>query len=350
VATDKEERRCLEAKGDDGLKRLALPRFALKGDFLIEIEAILDGYGKADKDVHELVVALQAGNAVIQFHVDHAGRTRIGRAAYTEARIPAKFKPYQVFRLRCEREGNVYRATVNDVPVVGVRIDYTDAIDAIDLGMTAGVPKSNFTLKQRARIYSVKVAPVKANKREAAPEQTAGSVKEDFRWCKPGELPAGWQPSRNMNLSVQPGAEKSGLELISKLTLVDLVTLPKLELPGPFVASFECEVFEKESYAGLTLAGTQKNTFSIAVLGDKKLMLYNKQIDVAKVWKANGPQFVQVERTAQQFKIKLNDQEIGAIPLGRGAGAFALGTVTLGVKDKKDRSPRVTAVRVAPLN
>src|SRR5262249_40868782 len=144
---------------------------------------------------------------------------------------------FQIARLRIEREGNIYRVSLDDHPAVGMPINYTGEFESIQLGLTAGIPAPR-TLNTRARLDSVKLAGMKPLPRgDDRPKAPPGGVEEDFRLWKVGELPAGWESSRLGNLAIQPGVQGQGLELISKAipaVLADSVKLPALDLRSKF--------------------------------------------------------------------------------------------------------------------
>ena len=74
--------------------------------------------------------------------------------------------------------------------------------------------------------------------------------------------------------------------------------------------------------------------------------------DGAKFFHRDKPNVLRVERSGKEkgYVIKLNDQQVGtAVPLSHAPGPFVEMSLMLGLKDGKRASPRVTSVRVLPL-
>jgi hypothetical protein len=73
--------------------------------------------------------------------------------------------------------------------------------------------------------------------------------------------------------------------------------------------------------------------------------------DGSKSWIQGKPNVLRIERSGKDngYVIKLNDTEVGAVPLSAAPGPFTQVELVIVIKDAKKKSPQITSVQVVPL-
>lgn len=159
---DTTERRCLEVIPDHNLHWLELPPLdpALEGDFVVEIECLLNGFRgmRSDQSTaqeHRLEIRLEGSSGeVVPISIAANGSVTLPE---TRPRQTAEFKRYRINRLQLVREGKIYKVIINDGIASADRLPDMSPIEKIQLGMVAGIPCTQEGEDFPSRLFSVKL-------------------------------------------------------------------------------------------------------------------------------------------------------------------------------------------------
>jgi hypothetical protein len=388
VQTEK-DRRCLEVtKESNELFYVQLPALAIKGDFAMDCEFRLGGqnanrspflggpnsFGGTNTGDHEFHLELASRSSTpLRVAVDHMATVKIdaGQAKGTEG-----FKAFAPIRFRLTRKGDVYNVSINDHITVGRTISGKGVFQTVRIGLTGG--KSQYggfggggVGAFLACLYSVKITslePGGAKPDDAVTTPAPLSVQEDFSKAAAGTLPDGWKGGKTANLAVQKKGDLADLELVNPALGGD-VTLPKVELKGDFYADVSAVLTEQNTALKVLFKGGAK-TKTLAVeldYGGGVTAGGRPKADGSKSWIQGKPNVLRIERSGKDngYVIKLNDTEVGAVPLSAAPGPFTQVELVIVIKERsrgdvqlfggpgsslaKKKSPQITSVQVVPL-
>lgn len=345
------DRAGLEADAKDGEHPIALPSLALRGDCFFECETNLG----SPHDGHKLTLRLEGKGGAVALAFDGSGTIAL---ADKPPRKAAGYEPEALNRIRLVREGDVYRVSINDVPVFGTPLDFRGEFTQAQLLFTAahqfGPPLKVHGI--RAGTFDAPIGDAGAERPgvarpepdKPAPAAPAKGVKDDFRATKAGGLPPGWKAAAP-NIGVQTDGEKPGLELTDTGSSPGVVLLPPVDLKGDFLVECLVRMPDPASSLLVQLENKSSRVLSLVLQGDGKMALQGRAADAAKsLAKPNEANRLRLERVADVYVVLLNDTRIGQLPVAAAPGEVEFVKLALGVNDKANVSPRVYSVRVEP--
>jgi serine/threonine protein kinase len=359
VQTEK-ERPCLEVtKPSNELFYVQLPAQSIKGDFELECEFRLGGrstvrspfLGQSNTGDHEFHLELASRSSTpLRVAVDHMANVKIdaGQAKETEG-----FKAFEPIHFRLTRKGDVYNVSINEHVTVGRTIPRKGVFQTVRIGLTGGKPTYGGAFL--ACLYSVKITSLEPG--GAKPDETVNtpappSVQEDFSKVAAGTLPDGWKGGKTANLAVQKKGDLADLELVNPALGGDFVTLPKVELKGDFYADVSAILYERETAVEVFFKGAKTKTLGVELIyGGSVAVAGRPSADGSKSWLVGKPNVLRIERSGADkgYAVKLNDTEVGAVPLSAAPGPFTQVELVVVVKTAKQKSPQITSVQVVPL-
>ncbi len=337
------DRPCLEVTSPKDLHYVTLPQLAVKGDFVMDCEFLL-GY--------EHVFHLELGSrssTPLTIQVDHEGGVRIDQA---EPKPTEGFKRFTSIHFRLKRKGDVYNVSINDAVTAGLTLPGKGTFDEVRIGLPGGRYSNNYPL---ARLYSVKITSLEKPSNKAGgdppPPPPLPGVREDFGKVTAGTLPDGWTGSTAGNLAVQKTGDLADLELTSTALGGDIVILPRVDLKGDFYTDVATVFPEQDTAVDLVFKGTKVAPLVLELDSGGDIIVAGKvKLDGSKAWNRGAANVLRLERSDAGYVVKLNGTPIGlALPLTIAPGPFKEVDLALAIKDAKKKSPRVTAVRVQPL-
>ncbi len=343
-AVQKENGRpCLEVTNPKELHYVTLPKLAVKGDFVMDCEIYLGFRQRFHLDLES------RSSTPLTISVDHVGTVQIDQA---EAKATEGLAPYEnKIRFRLKRKGDVYNVSINDKVTAGLTLPGKGTFNEIRIGLPGGKTE-NFGL---ARLYSIRILSLeKPSSGTVNPDKTPPpplpGVREDFGKVTAGTLPDGWRGSSAGNLGVQKTGDTADLELTNTTLGGDIVILPNVDLKGDFFADVEVVFPDRNTAVDLLFKGPKVAPLALELDGGGVIIVAGKfKLDGSKAWigKAN---VLRLERSDAGYVVKLNGTPIGpALPLTVAPGPFKEVDLALAIKDAKRKSPRITAVRVQPL-
>jgi hypothetical protein len=199
------------------------------------------------------------------------------------------------------------------------------------------------------KVHGVRVGVLGAApaKEKSAPARTG--LHEDFLRAKLGGLPDGWTPAAP-TAGVQKGGGRYYLEVTDPSRGGAVVALPPVALKGDFVLECEFDLPEDETSLVVQLEGRPRAVLILAVQGDGKVSLQRRVVDAAQSRAKEGyVNRLRLERTGDAYVVHLNDTRVGQLPVQAAEGPFELVKLGLVLKDPKNASPKVYAVRVEPV-
>ncbi len=347
-AVQKENGRpCLEVTNPKELHYVTLPKLSIKGDFVMDCEIVL-------KKLQTFHLELNSRSSTpLTIQVDFEGVVRIDQA---EPKQTEGFKPFETFRFRLKRKGDVYNVSINDTVTAGLTLPGKGTFNEARIGLPGGKGVyTGFALTEGfARLYSIRITslekPPAGTVKPDTPPPLPG-VREDFGKVTAGTLPDGWKGSAAGNLGVQKTGDAADLELTNTTLGGDIVILPNVDLKGDFFADVEAVFPDRNAAVDLLFKGTKVAPLALELDGGGVVIVEGKfKLDGSKAWIDGKANVLRLERGDAGYVVKLNGTPIGpALPLTVAPGPFKEVDLALAIKDAKRKSPRVTAVRVQPL-
>jgi serine/threonine protein kinase len=242
---------------------------------------------------------------------------------------------------------------------------YTGALDGTTLkgewvsgarvtGTSTSKKTFSYILQKGDKLKPVDVAkePVKEPEKESEKKDDPVEVLrkgQDFKSVAAGTLPKGWAGDP-INVCVQKHDDRVGLEMLSGA--LQAVKLPFIQLDGPFRLETDVAIPSLRSSVIYQFDTGPKKFFLVRIADTGKITIGAITLDAGKKWKLLGAvNKVLLERTKENFLVKVSGEEIGAVPLALVPGTVSYVRIGLEVdaRGRTNKSPRVHYVRLAPV-